>query len=79
MLSGYLLYRSFARAALTGGPVGLRSYGLRRAARIIPAYYVVCIISLVLYAIVGYGASTPTLGQLPLFAGLRPELLRVRP
>jgi peptidoglycan/LPS O-acetylase OafA/YrhL len=69
VLSGYLLYRAFARAALSGaGPVGVRSYGLRRAARIVPAYYVVCAISLLLYAIVGYDASTPALGQLPLFA-----------
>src|ERR687887_318648 len=40
VLSGYLLYRAFARAALRGGvPLeGARS-PRRRAARILPAYY----------------------------------------
>ena len=42
VLSGYLLYRPFARAARTGErPVDVRGYGLRRVARIVPAYYVV--------------------------------------
>jgi len=41
VLSGYLLYRAFARAALRGGEhVNVRSYLVRRAARIVPAYYV---------------------------------------
>jgi len=41
VLSGYLLYRAFARAALRGGePVDLGRYARRRAARILPAYYV---------------------------------------
>lgn len=40
VLSGYLLYRSFARAALRGKPVDLRLYYKRRIFRILPAYYV---------------------------------------
>jgi peptidoglycan/LPS O-acetylase OafA/YrhL len=40
VLSGYLLYRGFARAALRrDAPVDLGVYALRRAARILPAYY----------------------------------------
>lgn len=37
VLSGFLLYRAFARA---GGPASVRRYLLRRATRILPAYYV---------------------------------------
>ena len=41
VLSGYLLYRAFARAALgRSAPVAVGSYLVRRAARITPAYYV---------------------------------------
>src|SRR5438067_3573658 len=41
VLSGYLLYRGFARAALLGErPPDLGRYARRRAARILPAYYV---------------------------------------
>jgi len=44
VLSGYLLYRAFARAALPGGePVDLGRYARRRAARILPAYYLAMI------------------------------------
>src|SRR5215213_7819022 len=40
VLSGYLLYRAFARAALgRGEPVWTAGYVARRAARILPAYY----------------------------------------
>ena len=40
VLSGYLLYRAFARAALGGGgPAAVGSYLVRRAGRIAPAYY----------------------------------------
>jgi acetyltransferase len=49
VLSGYLLYRAFARAALRGGePVDLRRYARRRAARILPAYYLAMIGTFVL-------------------------------
>jgi peptidoglycan/LPS O-acetylase OafA/YrhL len=41
VLSGYLLYRGFARAALRrDGLVDVRLYLRRRAARVVPAYYV---------------------------------------
>jgi len=40
VLSGYLLYRGFARAALRGdGFVDVRQYLRRRVARVVPAYY----------------------------------------
>lgn len=41
VLTGFLLYRSFARAArLQRGPVDWKRYATRRLARILPAYYV---------------------------------------
>src|ERR1700734_1532417 len=47
-LSGLLLYRPWARAALDGeaGP-GVRPYLLKRALRILPAYWLVVIVALV--------------------------------
>ena len=69
VLSGFLLHRAFARAALAGGPaVDARRYALRRAARIIPAYYVCMGGCLILFALVGYDPITPSAGQLPIFA-----------
>ncbi|HEY5144210.1 MAG TPA: acyltransferase [Solirubrobacteraceae bacterium] len=69
VLSGFLLHRAFARAALAGGPaVDARRYALRRAARIIPAYYVCMAGCLILFALVGYDPITPSAGQLPIFA-----------
>ena len=54
VLSGYLLYRPFARAALgQGRPVSVRAYLLRRAARIMPAYYVALAGTLALVAAAG--------------------------
>jgi peptidoglycan/LPS O-acetylase OafA/YrhL len=47
VLSGLLLYRPWAAAALAGQPPGrLRSYLGRRALRILPAYWVVVLIAL---------------------------------
>jgi peptidoglycan/LPS O-acetylase OafA/YrhL len=41
LLSGFLLYRPYARAGLTGGRwPSTRRYALRRAGRILPAYWV---------------------------------------
>lgn len=41
VLSGFLLFRDFARAAVRReGRADVRSYGIRRVARIAPAYYV---------------------------------------
>ena len=69
VLSGYLLYGPFARAALTGSPgVAVGPYLRRRAARIVPAYWLCGAGCLVLYAAVGYHAITPSASELPLFA-----------
>ncbi len=47
-LSGLLLYRPWARAALDGEPgPGVGSYLLKRALRILPAYWLVVIIALI--------------------------------
>jgi peptidoglycan/LPS O-acetylase OafA/YrhL len=64
VLSGYLLFRPF----LAAGGVNLGRYALRRVARIAPAYYVCLLGCLALYGVVGYTATVPDAGQLPLFA-----------
>ena len=49
VLSGYLLYRAFAAAALRGSePVELARYARRRVARIVPAYYLALVGALLL-------------------------------
>lgn len=49
LLSGFLLYRPWVKAALLGAPrPNLRRYSLRRAARVLPAYWVVVIATLLL-------------------------------
>jgi peptidoglycan/LPS O-acetylase OafA/YrhL len=69
VLSGYLLYGPFARAALTRGPaVAIGPYARRRAARIVPAYWVCGAGCLILYRAVGYHAITPAAHELPAFA-----------
>jgi peptidoglycan/LPS O-acetylase OafA/YrhL len=69
VLSGYLLYGPFARAALTGSPaVAVGPYLRRRAARIVPAYWLCGAGCLVLYMVVGYHAITPSASELPVFA-----------
>ncbi|HEY2600619.1 MAG TPA: acyltransferase [Thermoleophilaceae bacterium] len=71
VLSGYLLYRGFARAALRrDGPVDLGVYALRRAARILPAYYLAMLGS---FALLWGARGTPGVrlpggSDLPLFA-----------
>jgi peptidoglycan/LPS O-acetylase OafA/YrhL len=70
VLSGYLLYRAFARAALGGSaPVVVRSYLVRRAARIAPAYYLALAGTLVLLAAAGEvpGRRLVDTEELPLF------------
>jgi peptidoglycan/LPS O-acetylase OafA/YrhL len=72
VLSGYLLYRPFARAALGQSvPVSVRAYFLRRAARIMPAYYLALAGTLALVAAAGEvpGRRTVENGELPLFLG----------
>jgi peptidoglycan/LPS O-acetylase OafA/YrhL len=71
VLSGYLLYRGFARAALRGAaPVDLGVYALRRAARILPAYYLAMLGTFVLLWGAGNtpGVRLPAGGDLVLFA-----------
>ena len=69
VLSGYLLYRAFARAALTGAQgVAIGPFARRRIARIIPAYWVCGAVSLALFWVVGYDDLTPAPHELPLYA-----------
>jgi len=71
VLSGYLLYRGFARAALRrAAPVDLGLYALRRAARILPAYYLAMLGTLILLWGAGGtpGVRMPASGDLALFA-----------
>jgi peptidoglycan/LPS O-acetylase OafA/YrhL len=71
VLSGYLLYRAFARAALgRGEPVWTLGYLIRRAARIVPAYYAAITGSLVLVSLAGDATPGRRLvdsAKLPLF------------
>ena len=49
LLSGFLLYRPWARAAMTANPgPPLGTYALRRAARILPAYWLMVTVTLLL-------------------------------
>lgn len=50
-LSGLLLYRPWARAALLGGrPPSTRTYLIKRALRILPAYWLVVVVAMALWA-----------------------------
>lgn len=56
-LSGFLLFRHFARAAIRGGePVDLGGYAKRRLTRVLPAYYVAMIGT---FALLWGATSTP--------------------
>jgi peptidoglycan/LPS O-acetylase OafA/YrhL len=69
VLSGFLLYQAFARASLaTGVGVDVKRYAVRRAARIVPAYYVCLAGCLLLYWLVGLREMIPPAEHLPLFA-----------
>lgn len=71
VLSGYLLYRAFARAGLTGeGRVDVRRYARRRIARIVPAYWVATLGAIALLWGGGGtpGVRLPAASDLPLFA-----------
>src|SRR6266540_895785 len=70
VLSGYLLYRQFARAAIRRREVDVVRFVKRRAARILPAYYVAIVGSLALLAVAGGipGLRSPDSSELPLFA-----------
>jgi peptidoglycan/LPS O-acetylase OafA/YrhL len=71
VLSGYLLYRAFARAALArDGRVDVRRYARRRLARIVPAYWLATIGAIaLLWGDSGTpGVRLPDAAHLPLFA-----------
>jgi len=66
VLSGYLLYRGFARAALRGdGFVDVRQYLRRRVARVVPAYYLAMLGTFVLL----WGAGGTPGVRLPVHQG----------
>ncbi|MEX0993275.1 MAG: acyltransferase [Solirubrobacterales bacterium] len=70
LLSGYLIFRPFSRAALgTGRPVATGAYLKRRAARIVPAYYAAIVGAYVLIETAGQAPGRRSVGldQLPLF------------
>ena len=71
VLSGYLLYRAFARAALTGERrVDVGHYARRRVARIVPAYWLATVgaIALLWGGRGTPGIRLPAVSDLPLFA-----------
>jgi peptidoglycan/LPS O-acetylase OafA/YrhL len=71
VLSGYLLYRPWVGAALSGGDSPRRgAYLLRRGARIVPAYYLALLGSVALLWGAGGtpGVRLPPATDLPLFA-----------
>ena len=69
VLSGYLLYRAFARAALRRSAIDVRRYARRRVARIVPAYYASLAGAVALLSGLrgSPGVRLPDAGQLPLF------------
>jgi peptidoglycan/LPS O-acetylase OafA/YrhL len=69
VLSGYLLYRAFAGAALRRSAVDVGRYARRRVARIVPAYYLALAGAVaLLWGLRGSpGVRLPDAAQLPLF------------
>lgn len=80
VLSGFLLFRPFAAAALLGAPrVDLRRYARRRTARIVPAYWLWLTVLGVAFALEGFPEQAPALYAFAqvyrletVFAGLYP-------
>jgi peptidoglycan/LPS O-acetylase OafA/YrhL len=69
VLSGFLLYRAYARAALANtAPPRAVDYARKRIARIVPAYYACGIGCVALYATVGPDDILPSAKELPAFA-----------
>lgn len=67
VLSGFLIFRPFVAAAIERrqGP-DLRRYVVRRAARIVPAYWVAILIPAALLALLDHGEARPV-EQLPIY------------
>jgi peptidoglycan/LPS O-acetylase OafA/YrhL len=67
LMSGFLLYRPFAAAALDGRPApSIRGYALRRAARILPAYWLALAASFTLLTAIDHPKLVAA-SELPLF------------
>jgi peptidoglycan/LPS O-acetylase OafA/YrhL len=69
VLSGFLLYRPYARAAVrrTAAPSAV-DYARRRVARIVPAYYACGIVCVLAYSTIGPDTILPAANELPAFA-----------
>src|SRR6476661_276687 len=69
VLSGFLLYRAYARAIVRRSTLpGAATYARRRVARIVPAYYACGLGCLALYAAIGPHDIQPAIRELPAFA-----------
>jgi peptidoglycan/LPS O-acetylase OafA/YrhL len=69
VLSGFLLYRAYARAAVQGtGLPSTTDYARRRIKRIVPAYYACGLGCVALYATIGPDDILPAVRELPAFA-----------
>jgi peptidoglycan/LPS O-acetylase OafA/YrhL len=67
VLSGFLIFRPFAAALIDGRDrPDVRKYAIRRAARILPAYWVAILIPAALLAWLDHGQARPV-EQLPIF------------
>jgi peptidoglycan/LPS O-acetylase OafA/YrhL len=67
VLSGFLIYRPFVAAALAGRrPPSLRTYVVRRGARVLPAYYVALLGGFALTTWLGHPKAVPA-SDLPWF------------
>lgn len=67
VLSGFLIFRPFAAAIIDGRDrPDVRKYAIRRAARILPAYWVAILIPAALLAWLDHGQARPV-EQLPIF------------
>lgn len=67
VLSGFLIFRPFVAAAIEARErPDLRRYAIRRAARIVPAYWVAILIPAALLALLDHGEARPV-EQLPIY------------
>ncbi len=67
VLSGFLIFRPFVAAAIDARErPDLRRYAIRRAARIVPAYWVAILVPAALLALLDHGEARPV-EQLPIY------------